>query len=322
METPLRHRIEFLLLRGLLAVVGRLPSRALGTVGGSLGGLAFDVVRLRRRVALANLGRAFPEWSEAERTRVARAAYTHFGVVFLELMRLGKMRSAELRARVYFARPGQIETLLAAGRGVVIVTGHLGNWEIVGASLGAYGYDASVLVKTQRNRRVDALVTANRESAGTQVLRVESGPRAILRALRKQRIVAIVGDQDAGRHGVFLPHFGEAASVAVGPARFARLAGAPLVVGFCLREPGGRYRVELTEPIEVAPAAGVEPGVSEDAGVAPAELSSEAATARVAAEASERRVLERYLEEMERVIRAHPEQYFWMHRRWKTRPPR
>ena len=273
-----------------------MPESRLEGWGRGLGRFAFHVVRIRRQVTLQNLRRAFPDWEAAKIHQVAEASYMHFGVVFLELMRLHRWSPEQLVARVHFPDHEVFRRLRGEERGVVIVSAHLGNWEIVGAALSARGYPISVMVKTQRNPHVDALVTANRESTGMRVLRVEDGLRPVLRTLRENTMVAFVADQDAGRHGVFLPHFGELASVAVGPARFARLGRSPVLVGFCLREPGGAYRVRISEPIRPR-----EDGEVED---------------------EERRILTYYLKELEATIRAHPEQYFWMHRRWKTRPPR
>ncbi|MCA9728043.1 MAG: lysophospholipid acyltransferase family protein [Candidatus Eisenbacteria bacterium] len=289
-----RHLAEYLGLRlalVLLAVLGERGATALGTL---LGRIAFDLLRIRRRVTLENLRHAFPEWSEPERLSVARLAYRHFGIVFLELARLSRYSPSEIRARIRIPDEAGLAAALAHGRGAVLLTGHFGNWEMLGGALAALGHPIWVTVATQRNPWVDRYVTQTREATGMHVLKVEDGGLAIARQLRKNHLVAFVADQDAGRRGVFVPLFGRPASTALGPVRFARMQRCPIISGFAVRQADGSYQIELP-PVR---------HVRED----------------LPPEEADRIALEELARDLESAVRRHPEQWFWMHRRWKTRP--
>jgi KDO2-lipid IV(A) lauroyltransferase len=292
--TRARHLIEYLLFRALLWLVSRLSWDGTRRLGRLLGSFAFGVIRLRRRVALDNLRQAFPGWTEGRRMEVARQCYRHFGITFLELCRLPRLSREQLTSRVRLAQPDLFNQARVEGRGAVLVTGHVGNWELSGASLPGFGFPTCVLVGRQHNRRIDAFVNRARESAGLRVLWADEGLRPILRALRANRFVAFLSDQDAGRDGVFVPFLGRLASTPLGPVRFARSGRCPIIFGYAIRQPDGTYLLEMPPPLRVR----------EDLLPEEAEL-----------EATRRTV-----ELLEDVIRRYPEQWFWMHRRWKTRP--
>lgn len=289
-----RHALEYALFRLLLGSLSGLGEGGTRRLGRVLGWAAFELFRIRRRVTLENLAHAFPSLTAVRRRQIARKCYLHFGVTFLELLRLPRLSPGEIRRRIPCASPEPFDELRSQGKGGVLVTGHLGNWELLGAGIAALGYPLRVTVASQRNRRVDAYVTRARESAGMRVLKIEAGLRPILRALRGNEFVAFVSDQDAGRHGCFVPLFGRPASTALGPARFARLARCPILVGFGIRGPESSYEMKLSATIHVR----------EDL---PEREAEEEATRRI-------------VEILETEIRRHPEQWFWMHRRWKTRP--
>ncbi len=291
----LRHVLEYALFRALLFPLERLSWDAARRVGQSLGTIAFGVLRLRRRVVLENLARAFPSWTPARRRVVARECYRQLGATFLELGMLPRMKAADLATRMVLADPGQLDQVLGEGRGAVVVTGHLGNWEAAGAILAARGYTVYGVAARQRNRLVDARVRQMRESAGIRILYTDRGLMPIMRALRANALVAFPIDQDAGRDGAFVGFLGRKASAPRGPARFARRAGCPIVPAFCVRQPDGTYRLEQPGAVRVRT----------DAPPAEAELEA----------------LARVTSMLEEVVRRYPEQWFWMHRRWKTRPP-
>lgn len=212
----------------------------------------------------------------------------------MELARLSRARPDEVLSRVEFEDPERFHDLRSRGRGVVLYTGHLGNWEVVGSAIAALGQPIWVVVATQRNRRVDTFVRRTRERAGMGVIRAEEGLRPILRALRRNEMVAFVADQDAGRDGEFVEFLGRPASTHLGPARFARLTGAPIQAGFAVRLSDGRYRCELPPAIEVR---------------------TDLSDAR-----AEQLALGEMTALLEAAVRRYPEQWFWMHRRWKSRP--
>jgi KDO2-lipid IV(A) lauroyltransferase len=292
----LRHRLEHAGFRLLSRLLRVLPERAALGLGALLGRFAGGVLRIRRREVDAHLALAFPERPPSWRRRVAAASYAHLGREAVALFRMAGMDAADIRARTSVHGLEELEGALAAGTGVVVVTGHLGNWEIGGAALTARGLPVEAVAKGMANRRFDRDLVATRERLGLRVVGMEEAPRRILRALREGRVAALVADQNFRRGGVFVPFFGVAAATAKGPALFALRTGAPLFLAVSLREEGAppRYRVDL-RPVTVEPTGDLEADV--------------------------RRLTEAYTAALEREVRAAPGQYFWQHKRWKTRPP-
>lgn len=290
----IRHRAEYAALRTALfalRLIGETGARKLGEI---LGTLTFSLFRIRRRVTLDNLRHAFPDLSEQERSRIAAKSYRHFGVVFLELARLASFSQEQFRTKVRFSDESGIAEALTRGRGVVMVTGHFGNWEMLGGAMAARGLPISVTAATQRNPWVDRWVTRAREASGMRVLKVEEGALAMARELRKNHLLAFVADQDAGRRGVFVEFFGRAASTAMGPVRLARVQRCPIIGGYAVRKTDGTYDFQLS------PARFVRDDLSGDE--------------------AEHAALEDLSADLEAMVRRYPEQWFWMHRRWKTRP--
>jgi KDO2-lipid IV(A) lauroyltransferase len=287
-------RIEYAGLRFLLAGLARAPLPLARWACRRLGDLLFDVVRIRRRVALENLRASFPEKSEGEIRGIARACFRGFCETVSEFARLPRLSRTQLLAMSEVVGIEHLVEAAGSGRGVILLTGHFGNWEWLGALFPAMGYRLSVVVGEQHNRLVDRFINDARAKLGVGILSAERDLRGILRALENRGLLAIVGDQDAGRDGVFIDFLGRAASTAVGPVRLARRFDVPLVVGFAIRMPDGRIRLELAPPLRI-PQDGDARSVERDY------------TARWS------RTLEEY-------VRRYPDHWFWMHRRWKTRP--
>jgi Kdo2-lipid IVA lauroyltransferase/acyltransferase len=292
-----RHVAEYALLRFALFGLARLPLAWALWLGRRLGDFTFDVVRLRRRVTLENLRLALGETHDARaRQRIARGAYRNIGMTLCELMRFTRARPDELRERTRLVRPEALQEAAAPGRGIIHLTAHTGNWEWYATYLGLLDGPLATIVTDQHNPLVDRFVKATRtRMRGMVLIPVGSALRGVLRTLEAGGRVAIAGDQDAGRHGLFMPFFGHPASAAVGPARFAYRTGSPIIVGFDRHVGGGRHEITLHPPIFIDPA-------------------------RSEAEETQR-VITLYAGMFEDFVRRYPDQWLWMHRRWKTRPP-
>lgn len=296
-SASLRHRLEFagfLLLRGLARA---LPERWAIRFGELLGRLAGDVLRIRRRVAEDNVALAFPNRSESWRARVVKASFRHLGREAVSFLRLLQEPAAELRQRTEVSGLDDLEAAVARGRGVVLVTGHYGNWEIGGASLAVRGVPIEVVGFRQSNRLFDAALRQARSTLGMRMLTKGEAPSKVLRALKAGRVVGLPADQDARSSGVFVDFFDVPASTPRGPALFAIRSGAPLFVGVAEALPGleARYRLRL-ERVTV-PRTG--------------ELHEDV-----------RALTQSFTRRLEELVTADPGQYFWQHKRWKTRPPR
>jgi Kdo2-lipid IVA lauroyltransferase/acyltransferase len=290
------HRVEFALTRSLESAVCALPERGADAVGTRLGRLAY-ALRLRRGVVEANLRAAFPEADAGWIDRIAKASYEHLGREAASMMRLSKLdRQAVIDRTDTTEDWPKLEAALAGGRGVLLVTGHYGNWEIAAAAVAARGIPIAAIVRRQGNPLFDARLDETRRRLGVETISQRDAPSRVPRLLRRNAVVGIVGDQDARRAGVFVPFFGRPASTHRGPALFALKLGAPAFACVARRLPGDevRYRV-AGAAVDVPRTGDLDTDVS-------------ALTAALAAR-------------LEHEVRQAPEQYFWFHRRWKTRAP-
>ena len=287
------HALEAALARALMAGARTLPWHASVGAGAALGEL-IAALGVRRRVAVENLARALPERSEAERAAILRATYRELGRVGVEYLRLAELARAP--AGKVVARISGLEHLeraRVAGRGAILLSGHVGNAELLGAVLGQQ-HAVDFVVRPLSNPGVEALLARERAAAGVGQISASIGTRQVYRALRENHWVAMLGDQDARQHGVFVPFFGRPASTALGPARFALATGAPIIMGFDVRRPDGRHELEIEPPLEAGDPAS--PGAAE-------------------------RLTALHVARLERWVRERPESWFWLHRRWKTAPP-
>jgi len=288
---PWRQAIEFAAVRFFQVIVTILPRRVAGALGALAGELAY-AIGIRRRVTKDNLQMAFPSLPPCAVRQVARGTYRHFGRVAVSFAWLPRIKSDTLGRWVFIKNRQVFDDALRQGKGAIFVSGHLGNWELMGAIVAALGYPVTYVVTTQRNKRVEALMDELRRSVGIQIVKVRDGVRGVLSALKQNRLVAILMDQDAHEAGAFVPFFGRAASTPKGAATFHLKTGSPLIFARSRRISRERYIVSLEE--------------LDTSRLEPRDADTITAYAT------------RFLET---AIRETPEQWFWMHRRWKTTPP-
>lgn len=248
---------------------------------------------VRRADVDRHLALAFPDRDEAWRRRVRRACYRHLGREAVATLRLADLDPAAVRRRTDVRGLEPVRRAVESGRGAVVVTGHLGNWEIGGAALAARGVPVTAVALRQGNPLFDRDLVAARDRLGLRVVYKKDAPGAVLGALRRGDAVALVGDQNPIRGGIPVEFFGRSANTARGPGLVALRTGAPVFLGVALRTgTAGRYRVRIEEvPVERT-------GDRED---------------------DVHRIVQRYTRGLERHVREAPEQYFWQHRRWKER---
>ncbi len=286
------HAMQSALVEALGAGVRALPWRMSLGVGEALGDTARRL-GLRRRVATDNLERAFPERTVTERAAILAAHYRELGRVMVEYPRLGELVRAKPGAVVAEVRGIEhLERAQAAGRGAILLSGHYGNIELLGAWLGRM-HPVSFVVRPLSNARVEAWIMRQRLRAGVGTISANSRVREVFAGLRNNQWMAMLADQDARRHGVFVPFLGTPASTATGPARIAIATGAPIIMGFVTRRDDGRVELDVEPP-----------------------MTAEDPHAPDAAE----RLTARHVAALERWVRRHPAMWFWLHRRWKTKP--
>lgn len=287
------HRLEGALLRALMAGACSTSWRASLRLGAGLGDL-FGGIGVRARVARNNLERAFPEKSVAERGAILASHYRELGRVFMEYARLPELaRSREGEIVASVSGLEHLERARVAGRGAILLTGHYGNFELLGAWLGRlHGVD--FVVQPLSNPSADAALARMRERSGVGQIPRGSGVRRVFQSLRSNRWVAMLADQDARRTGVFVPFFGFPASTPAGPAELSLRTGAPIIMGFDRRRTDGRHELVIEAPLD------------------PGDRLAPAAALRLTAAHTAR---------LEHHVREQPEMWFWLHRRWKTSPP-
>jgi len=287
------HAVEALLARGLAAGLTAMDWRAAHRTGERLGDLA-RTIGLRRRVAEENLALAFPERDAAARAAILAEHYRELGRVVAEYPRHPEIVAADGAPLLHAIRGREhLEAARAAGRGVILLTGHYGNFELLGALLGRM-HPVDFIVKALSNPAMEAWLADLRQRCGVGSIPLGTGLRAAFGALRANRWVAMVADQDARRHGVFVPFLGRPASTPTGPAELSLRTGAAIVMGFVSRIADGRLELDI------------QPALPRPDGDGPAAV---------------RELTARHTACLESWVRRHPAMWFWLHRRWKTAPP-
>ena len=280
-----------------LNLVGRAtPPRLLAPMGRSLGMAAFHGMRRYRTVALNNLRAAYgAEWDDEKIQRLARASFQHLGITLVEFfLRQPRITDTELEREVRFEGQQHFEEAFRRGRGVIVVSAHYGNWEIMGPRLALAGYRVSGVSRVADDPGLEQMISHIRKRAGLSQIPRRRAAREGLAALRRNEILAILLDQNTAEGGVFVPFFGRPASTAMGPAVFALKTGAAIVPTFSMREVDGTHTMKAWPPIFPQPTGDRNGDVLQ--------LTSEVT-----------RVIELQ-------IRERPELWCWLHNRWKRQP--
>ncbi len=262
-----------------------------------LGGLVFDVIRLRRKITLSNLDTAFgSSLSSGERVALGRKCYRTLALSAMEMADLAGYSEAEVREVCSIDGLELLEEALAKQKGVVLVTGHFGNWELLAASFSARGIPLTAVAARMKNPRVNDWIRDLRERFGMELIRSgkASGRRA-LKALKAGRVLLLLIDQNARRNGAFIRFFDILASTRTGAATLAQRTGSPIIPCRIDRKECGHHTIIVHKPLSAPPRGGGEEAVLEKM----QEIST---------------ILEGW-------IREDPSGWFWPHRRFKTRPP-
>lgn len=283
------------LLRLLARFVAFLPLGVALRLGRAWGFFFARIVRRRRTEMLETLARSLPGRTPAERRRIATLAYENSGMVAIEVLRMAVKPPSELAALV---DPGTafeaIRRELQRGKGLLLISAHLDNWEVLAAATGAAGLPAAIVVKSLKPAAVNDFIIQARERHGTLVLQRKGAMRAIIRHVRNGGVLGFMMDQNTKRNeGVFVDFLGRPACTTVGLAQLAVVTGARAMPMFLVREPGGRHRMIHGDVIEP-----------------PADLS----------DAEVVKYTQKAVDTVAAAVIAHPEQWIWMHRRWRTQP--
>lgn len=283
------------LLAGFSRLLARCSHRTLQRLGAGLGWTAAHLVPIRRRAVREALATAFPEKTPAERRAILNGMYRHLATTAVECLAYTAPGAPDFARHVDVRGLEHLERAFEQKRGVLVLMGHIGNWELMGRVCAAHGFPPVVVVRGFRNKAFEAYWRAGRRRMGTEPIDRENAFRPCVRYLRANRLVAMVLDQNArANRGVFVPFFGRLASTTPGLAQIAARTQAPIVTLHASRQPDGRHTLTFEPPLDPPP-----------------DHKPETVLAATAA----------YTRILEDIIRACPEQWTWGHRRWKTRPP-
>ncbi len=291
----------YVIIRAVVCVVQALSWDAALKLAAALAWLAYRIDRRHRQVALDNLRHAFPDLDDAARDRLVRATYGHCLTMLVEMIRIPRvLHRSNLYDYVHHEKPDDLERLMRVahlpGRPKIVLTGHFGNWELLSYVAGVFGIRAPVVARKLDNPYLHRYLSRFRTRTGIDLLDKNEDYAEILAILARGDGLGMVGDQDAGSRGLFVDFFGRPASTFKSIALLALEYRAVIVVlGVARVGTPMRYCFYFEDVIFPEEYAG-----RPDA---------------------PRAITQRYTAALERLVRRHPEQYFWLHRRWKHQPP-
>lgn len=289
------HRLEYAGLRTAVAALSALRWRRASSLGGALGRLGYSPFGVRRRVVERQIAAAFPEWNADRVAQVARGSYDHLGRLAVEtalMPSLGKQGILDLVSRT--TGWDLVERAIAARRGVLLIAGHFGNWEVSGAYIAARGVPVDVIVRRMSNPIFDRYLNQTRVDLGMTVVYDADAVRRTTRSLKEGRAIGFLADQGVlNLASTHVPFFGRPAKTPRGPAVFTLRYHAPTLFVAAVREPDGRFHLSFEDvPYE-------------ETGDRERDVDG---------------IVASYTRILEGLVRKTPEQYFWQHRRWKHQP--
>jgi KDO2-lipid IV(A) lauroyltransferase len=275
-------------------ILSSVPHRLVPEVGNLLGKSGWVLSRTSRRIALSQLKQVYPDSSESWREEVGRELFAHLGLCLVETVKLPRTSREERMQRITVEGLDIFQRAYDRGKGVLAVTGHIGNWEVLAAAFCDFGFPMNVVGRVNPNPWLESMIRNMREGYGATVLDRDRDARRMLRCLRNGEVLGILVDQDTKVEGMFLPFLGRDAHTPVGHGKLAARTGASVVVLTINRHPDRRgHHIKVWEEVPV-------PTESEESEFVP-------------------RICERCNYLLENAIRAQPSQWVWFHRRWRTK---
>lgn len=291
----INHILEYIIFQIVAGIIRILPLKLVQWKGSFLGQVVYSVFGYRKGVTLDNLRRAFPEKSEREVESIARGAFRNVGISLFELLYFSRLTSGRIRQLVQFENPELVREIFGRKKGVILLTAHFGNWELLAQGIPAcFGIPTLIIVKPQSNPYVDRSINKRRTRFGNPIVPMDNSVREVLRTLGNGGAVGIVADQTAAKENIWINFFGREVPTHQGPAVFCLKTGAPLLVMFSIRQPDGSYKI----------------------------LWQEVPTSDLGGYTNENviELTKRHVKITEEFIRRYPDHWMWMHKRWKHVP--
>jgi len=273
-------------------IARNLPYQVVGRLGELLGTLMYRVVGYRKRLALENIGYAFPELDWKAKKQIALGAFKNYGASVLHMLWADGQTEQTLLKTVWIPDRTPLERCLEKRKGVIILSGHYGSWEFIVHGLRLHiGRPMGIIVQRQRNKKIDSIIDRGRRRHNNVTIPMGPSSREALKILHEGGVLALLGDQSGPRESAFVDFFGRPAATHRGVAAFSLKTGAPIVMVFLIRQPDWTYLAVFEE-------------------VDSSDLH----------DSSEENIIEltrRHTKLLEKYIRLHPDHWLWMHKRWK-----
>ncbi len=295
MRPVFRHRLEYLAARAVLGLLGWLPHRVARVVCEGLAGASYWLWPRLRRVGLLNLSVAYPQWPSRQRRRVLLGSFRNLGRMLADFAGFPRWNPGNIERLIIYDGFEHYAEAKKKGKGVLFLTAHFGNWELSSFAHGLYGHPLNFVVREMDNPLLDALINRYRCLSGGRAIYKRESAREAMRALHRREAVGILMDQNMlPGEGAFVDFFGRPACTTTGPARIARKTGAAIVLGLVIWDADlEKYRLRF-EPVKWIKREDPEEEILVNT-------------------ANFTRLIEEY-------VRRYPDQWLWVHRRWKTRP--
>ncbi len=293
----MRQRLEYAAAWPFIKILGILPRWLARATGIGLAWLVYLLHPRLRQVGLRNLALAFPEKSEAERTRILRAEFASLGRQLAEVCHFPEYTRENVEQVVVYDGLENYERAHARGKGVLFLTAHFGGWELSAFSHSLHGHWMHVVSRAMDNRYLDRLIRQYREMHGNKSVDKDDFVRGLLAAMKAGEVVGILMDTNmTPPQGIFVDFFGTPACTASGLARIALRTDAAVVPTFTIWDVAlGKYRLRFDPSVELLRTGDLEADIHANT--------------------------QKFTSIIEDYVRKYPEQWLWVHRRWKTRPP-
>jgi KDO2-lipid IV(A) lauroyltransferase len=288
----LKDRFEFILCTFFSRIFCALGINRARKAASVLAFLFFYIIPIRKKVVIENLSNAFPGKSNAEIKTLAFKCYKSFAITLIEILILPILTEQDILKQLQFVDMDLVKSLYEKDKGLILLTAHFGNWELAAIALGIkLGIPLHIIVKSQRNTLVDNWMNSFRTKWTNKVIPLGISIRQTYKELINKNILAIVADQRGPEEGIRVDFFNRPSATYTGPAVLALKTGAPIVMGIVVRQPDYTYRLKFEEISSDDLPGGHEEMVKE--------------------------ITQRHTSLLENYVRMNPEQWFWMHKRWK-----
>lgn len=287
---------EYLIFLFFSKLIILMPLSWVRRIGAMVGEFVFKRLGFRRGVTLENLSYAFLNLNKKELEKIAVGAFRNVGITLFELLWIPRMNKELIKKTVHCENPELITNARSRGKGVIILTAHFGNWELCAQSIPATsGVSMLAVVRPLHNYLVDKEVIAIREMHGLRTVPMAKAVREFNKTLQEGGLIGLAGDQNAPKESVWIEWFGRKVPTHPGAAALALRNGSAILLGVTVRQPDWSYKIRFQE-ISHADLNGSTPQNVEE-------------------------LTRRHVKATEELIRAHPDHWMWMHRRWKHVPP-